>query len=82
MEKEKLRIGVLFSRTGHMAVTEQAHIQGILLACDEINRAGGVCGRVLDPIFTYLDLWYPSCIDNRNQFSVSRGDAEATGQIT
>jgi branched-chain amino acid transport system substrate-binding protein len=47
---EGLKIGVLFSRSGSMAVTENAHTKGILLACEEINAAGGVLGRMLDPI--------------------------------
>ena len=41
---------MLFSQSGPMAVTENAHIQGILLACDEINAAGGIAGRALDPV--------------------------------
>lgn len=50
MEQEKLKLGVLFSQSGPMAVTEHAHLQGVLLACEEINEAGGVGGRHLDPI--------------------------------
>jgi len=50
LSSEDIRIGVLFSQTGPMAVSENAHIQGILLACEEINGAGGVSGRRLDPI--------------------------------
>lgn len=50
MENEPIKIGVLFSQTGHMAVSENAHIQGILLACEEVNAAGGVDGNLLEPI--------------------------------
>lgn len=50
METEAIKIGVLFSQTGTMAVTENAHIQGILLACEEINENGGVDGSPLEPI--------------------------------
>lgn len=50
MENEKIKVGVLFSQTGTMAVTENAHLQGILLACEEINGAGGIDGRALEPI--------------------------------
>ena len=50
MSGEGLKVGVLFSRSGTMAVTENAHTKGILLACDEINEAGGSLGRMLDPI--------------------------------
>jgi branched-chain amino acid transport system substrate-binding protein len=44
------RIGVLFSRTGFMSVIENTQYQGTLLAIDEINEAGGVCGRQLVPV--------------------------------
>ena len=44
------RIGVLFSRTGYMSVIENTQYQGTLLAIDEINDAGGVCGRELVPV--------------------------------
>src|SRR3569832_768736 len=44
------RIGVLFSRTGFMSVIEETQYQGTLLAIEEINAAGGVCGRELVPV--------------------------------
>lgn len=44
------RIGVLFSRTGFMSVIEETQYQGTLLAIEEINEAGGVCGRELVPV--------------------------------
>lgn len=50
MSKEAVKIGVLFSQSGHMSVTEQAHIQGVLLACAEINAAGGIDGAPLEPV--------------------------------
>jgi len=50
MANEPIRIGVLFSQTGPMAVTENAHLQGILLACEEINSTGGINESELEPI--------------------------------
>lgn len=50
MTGERLRVGVLFSQSGPMSVTENAHLKGILLACEEINEGGGVLGKMLDPI--------------------------------
>jgi ABC-type branched-subunit amino acid transport system substrate-binding protein len=44
------RIGVLFSRTGFMSVIEETQFQGTFLAIEEINAAGGVCGRELVPV--------------------------------
>ena len=44
------RVGVLFSRSGLMAVTESEHFFGTALAIEEINRAGGVLGREIEVI--------------------------------
>jgi branched-chain amino acid transport system substrate-binding protein len=44
------RIGVLFSRTGFMSVIEETQYQGTLLAVEEVNDAGGVCGCELVPV--------------------------------
>ena len=44
------RVGVLFSRTGLMAVTETEHFFGAALAIQEINQAGGVLGREIEVI--------------------------------
>jgi ABC-type branched-subunit amino acid transport system substrate-binding protein len=44
------RVGVLFSRTGFMAVIEDTQLRGTLLAIEEINAAGGVNGREIVPI--------------------------------
>lgn len=33
-----------------MSVTENAHIQGVLLACEEINASDGIGGRMIEPI--------------------------------
>jgi branched-chain amino acid transport system substrate-binding protein len=41
---------VLFSRTGFMSVIEETQYQGTLLAIEEINAAGGVCGREVIPV--------------------------------
>lgn len=49
-EKAPVKIGVLFSQTGPTSVTEKAHIQGVLVACEEINSGGGIGGRPLEPI--------------------------------
>ncbi len=55
MASDSIGIGVLFSQTGKMAVTETAHINGVLLACDEINAAGGILGKRLGPILMNPD---------------------------
>lgn len=50
MDRETVKLGVLFSQTGPMAVTENANIEGVLIACDEINGRGGINGRPLEPV--------------------------------
>jgi ABC-type branched-subunit amino acid transport system substrate-binding protein len=47
---EPWRVGVLFSRTGFMAVIEETQLRGTLTAIDEINASGGVNGRPIEPI--------------------------------
>lgn len=47
---EPWRIGVLFSNSGYMAVIERTQLMGTLLAIEEINAAGGVLGRPIQPV--------------------------------
>ena len=44
------RIGVLFSRKGNMEVPETEHFRGTALAVEEINLAGGILGRPIEPL--------------------------------
>lgn len=39
------RVGVLFSRSGFMALIEETQYRGTMIAIDEINQAGGINGR-------------------------------------
>jgi branched-chain amino acid transport system substrate-binding protein len=49
-DRDAWRVGVLFSRTGPMAVSESEHFFGTALAIQEINRAGGILGREIEVI--------------------------------
>ncbi len=40
-------LGVLYSLTGHTAISSRQHVQGITLALEEVNARGGVLGRPL-----------------------------------
>jgi ABC-type branched-subunit amino acid transport system substrate-binding protein len=44
------RVGVLFSRSGATAVSETEHFFGTALAIEELNNAGGVLGRPIEPV--------------------------------
>ncbi len=45
-----LRIGVLHSRTGTMALSEKPVSDAVLLAVEEINARGGLLGRPVEPV--------------------------------
>ena len=44
------RVGVLFSVTGNTAAIERTQLAGTMLAIEEINDAGGIRGRPLEPV--------------------------------
>jgi urea transport system substrate-binding protein len=45
-----IRIGVLHSRTGTMAISERPVVDAVLLAVDEINSQGGLLGRPIEVV--------------------------------
>lgn len=47
---EPIKVGVLHSLTGTMAISEQSVVDATLLAISEINQNGGVLGRKIQPI--------------------------------
>src|SRR6201996_4148122 len=49
-DRDVWRVGVLFSRTGLMAVSESEHFFGTALAVQEINNAGGILGREIEVV--------------------------------
>lgn len=46
-----IRVGVLFSTSGVTAVVERTQRQAVAMAIDEINAAGGVGGRPIEPLY-------------------------------
>lgn len=46
----KIKVGVLFSLTGNLAVVENDSTQVVLYAIDEINANGGVAGMEVEPV--------------------------------
>ncbi|HEY3698609.1 MAG TPA: urea ABC transporter substrate-binding protein [Spongiibacteraceae bacterium] len=49
-DKEPIKVGVLHSLSGTMAISETVLKDTILMAIDEINASGGVLGRKLEPV--------------------------------
>jgi urea transport system substrate-binding protein len=45
-----IKVGVLHSRTGTMAISELPVIDATLMAIDEINESGGLLGRPIEPV--------------------------------
>lgn len=61
-----IKVGILHSRTGTMAVSERTVIDATLYAIDEINQAGGVLGRQIKPIV----------VDGKSDWSVFAAEAQ------
>jgi urea transport system substrate-binding protein len=47
---EAIKVGVLFSKTGAMAVTELPILRATILAIEEINNQGGINNRLIEPV--------------------------------
>jgi urea transport system substrate-binding protein len=45
-----IRVGVLHSLSGTMAISERSVVDAVMLAIDDVNRAGGVLGRRVEPV--------------------------------
>ncbi len=50
MKRQPIRVGVLHSMTGTMSASERPVIDATVMAIDEINAAGGVLGRTVEPV--------------------------------
>ena len=48
--REPIRIGVLHSLTGTMAISEKSVADAVTLAVEEINRSGGLLGRQIEMV--------------------------------
>jgi branched-chain amino acid transport system substrate-binding protein len=50
-KKDPIKFGIIGPYTGPNAKPGQSMKQGVQLAVDEINKAGGISGRLLEPLF-------------------------------
>jgi len=64
--EQTIKIGVLHSLTGTMAISEKSLVDSVLLATDEINQKGGVLGQRIEPIV----------VDGRSDWQVFASEAE------
>ena len=49
-DSEPIKIGILHSRTGTLAVSEEPVVEAVLLAIATINEEGGILGRKIVPV--------------------------------
>ena len=49
-KEETIKVGILHSETGSMAVSEQPVMQAELMAIEELNQKGGVLGHIIVPV--------------------------------
>lgn len=45
-----IKVGILHSLTGTMAISEKSVVDATLMAIDEINQAGGLLGKQIEPV--------------------------------
>lgn len=64
--REPIRVGILHSLSGTMAISERAVVDATLLAIEEINAAGGVLERQIEPIV----------VDGQSDWDVFAAEAE------
>jgi hypothetical protein len=50
LDQSKIKVGILHSLTGTMAISERSLVDAERMAIEEINKAGGVLGKQLEPI--------------------------------
>jgi urea transport system substrate-binding protein len=66
VNRQPIKVGILHSLTGTMAISETSVRDATLLAIEEINTAGGVLGRRIEPVVA----------DGRSDWSVFAREAE------
>ncbi|MFM2063287.1 MAG: hypothetical protein RLZZ507_2957 [Cyanobacteriota bacterium] len=50
LSQKPIKVGILHSLTGTMAISEKSVVDATLLAIEEINKKGGILGRKIQPI--------------------------------
>ncbi|MFA6917902.1 MAG: urea ABC transporter substrate-binding protein [Candidatus Gracilibacteria bacterium] len=50
MDRGRIKVGILHSLSGTMALSEKALVDATLMAIDEINEKGGILGKNIEPI--------------------------------
>lgn len=64
--REPIRVGILHSLSGTMAISERSVVDATLLSIEEINAAGGILGRQIEPLI----------VDGQSDWDVFAAEAE------
>ena len=48
---DKIKIGILYSTTGNFSISETPMQNAAKMAVDEINAAGGIKGKLIEPLY-------------------------------
>ena len=74
-DKSVIKVGVLHSLTGTMAISEASLVDATMMAIEEVNKRGGVLGRQLKPIVV-------DGASNWEQFSLEAEDLITQDQVS
>lgn len=66
LPKSPIKVGILHSLTGTMAISEKPVVDSTLMAIEEINQQGGIQGRMVEPVV----------VDGRSDWSTFAEEAE------
>jgi urea ABC transporter urea binding protein len=69
-----VKIALLHSLSGTMALSERSLLEAELMAVDEINNAGGILGLRVDPLV-------PDCASQPTQFALAAQDCLSSGAL-
>ena len=65
---DTIKVGVLHSLSGTMAISETVLKDTVLMAIDEINAKGGVLGKKLEPVVVDPASNWPLFAEKKKQF--------------
>ncbi|MEN2742722.1 transporter substrate-binding protein [Microbacterium sp. X-17] len=77
-ESGTIKLGVLFSLSGDLAIAETAMHNGTMLAIEEINAAGGILGRTIQPVVADYASDFKLVVE-KAQYLVDQGVAATVG---
>jgi urea transport system substrate-binding protein len=47
---DKVKVGILHSLSGTIAIAEKSVVDAEMLAIEQVNKAGGVMGKLIEPV--------------------------------